>query len=161
MVLEMDEVLQEFRIKDERVIEFGYPREMGNNNQPSNYTFNNISFSSTHDCQPLRQYLDGLNSSDRKLAEAQINKNCRHFGVDLVAPGDTSAQVEALLQLNLASLSSVAVQSMNDLLGQGKEGRINTPSTVGNNWVYRITKDDLSSSLMRHLLALNKRYGRC
>lgn len=158
---EMDEVLQEFRIKDERVIEFGYPREMGNNNQPSNYTFNNISFSSTHDCQPLRQYLDSLDSLDRKDAEMQINKDCLHFGVTQVKPGDTKAQVEALLQLNLASLSSVAVQSMNDILFQGKEGRINTPSTIGNNWVYRIAKEDLSSTLSRHLLALNKRYGRC
>lgn len=157
---DMTQVLTGLHLKDERVIEFGYPREMGNYNQPINYTFNNISFSSTHDCLPLKAYLNSLNDHDRKLAEVQINKDCRHFGVKEVESGDTKGQVDALLELNLASLSSIAIQSMNDLLYQGEESRINTPGTVGNNWVYRITKEDLSSTNAKHLMALNRRYGR-
>ena len=157
---DMTQVLTGLHLKDERVIEFGYPREMGNYNQPINYTFNNISFSSTHDCLPLKAYLNSLNDHDRKLAEVQINKDCRHFGVKEVESGDTKGQVDALLELNLASLSSIAIQSMNDLLYQGEESRINTPGTVGNNWVYRITKEDLSIANAKHLMAMNRRYGR-
>lgn len=157
---EMSEVLSSLKIKDERVIEFGYPREKGNSNRPKNYIYSNISFSSTHDCMPLKAYLESLSETDRREAVVQINKDCQHFGVKEVAIQDTKAQVDALLELNLASLSSIAIQSMNDLLYQGLEGRINTPSTVINNWEYRITEEDISLVNVKHLLALNKRYGR-
>ena len=158
---ELNEVLQNSHIKDERVIEFGYPREMGNYNQPINYNYNNISFSSTHDCKPLKAYLESLSESDKRLAENQINKDCRHFGVREVTREDVKGQVEALLELNLASLSSIAIQSMNDLLFLGEESRINKPSTVGDNWTFRIQKEDISNANAKHLHALNKRYGRC
>ena len=157
---EMKEVLSNLHIKDERVIEFGYPREMGNYNQPINYNYSNVSFSSTHDCKPLRAYLKGLSDPDKILFEQQINKDCRHFGVKEVKRDDIDGQIEALLELNLASLSSIAIQSMNDILHLGDEARINKPSTVGNNWTFRITKEDISSTNARHLFALNKRYGR-
>lgn len=158
---EMKEVLSSLNIKDERVIEFGYPREMGNYNQPINYNYSNVSFSSTHDCKPLKAYLSSLNEADKKIAETQINNDCKHFGVKMVNKDDVTGQVEALLELNLASLSSIAIQSMNDLLFLGDEGRINAPGTVGNNWTFRITKEDISKTNAKHLLCLNRRYGRC
>lgn len=158
---ELNQVLLSLKIKDERVIEFGYPREIGNNNRPKNYTYQNVSFSSTHDCLPLKAYLESLSVQDRKEAVLQINKDCRHFGVDMVKEDDIKSQVNALLQLNLASLSCIAIQSMSDLLYHGAEGRINTPSTVGNNWVYRITEEDLKKTECKSLYLLNRRYGRC
>ncbi len=157
---DMKKILSTLQIKDERVIEFGYPQELGNINQPISYNYSTISFSSTHDCKPLKAYLESLSETSRKLTLYQINKDCRHFGVKEVDSLDADKEVEALLELNLASLSSIAIQSMNDLLFMGKEGRINTPSTIEDNWTFRITKEDLSSTNAKHLLGLNKRYGR-
>ncbi len=157
---QMKEILSSMHIKDMRVIEFGYPREMGNYNQPINYNYANVSFSSTHDCDPLKAHLESLNDSDKALFISQVNKDCRHFGVKEVDKDDIDGQIEALLELNLASLSSIAMQSMTDILHLGKEGRINRPSTTGDNWIFRITKEDISSTNARHLFALNKRYGR-
>lgn len=157
---EMDNILNKLKIKDQRVIEFAYPREKGNNNKPTNYTYNNISFSSTHDCLPLKGYLQSLNNNDLQIAIEQINKDCRHFGVQEVNKEDFDKQVEALLELNLASLSSISIQSMVDILKLPSKNRINTPSTVGKNWMFRLTKEDLSLANSKHLLALNKRYGR-
>jgi 4-alpha-glucanotransferase len=152
--------LDSLKISDMRVLEFAFPREKGNLNKPANYPYSCYSYSSTHDCKPLKGYLDDLSSNDRKEAVEQINLTCRHFGVK-EAMDNSKDLTRAVLELNLASLSEVSIQSMQDILLQGNESRINTPGTVGMpNWTYRITSDDLSSELASSLLALNKRYGR-
>lgn len=157
----MADVLTSLRISDMRVMEFGYPRDSKSINKPGNYPYACYSYSTTHDCKPLRGYLDDLNLEERKETVSQINVACRHFGVKEVRVDDTKGQVEALLELNLASLSSVAIQAMPDLLFQGNEARINTPGTVGNNWRYRVTEEDLSPLNAKRLRELNRRYGRC
>lgn len=157
----VNNAINKLHIKDTKVVEFGFPREEGNFNQPINFKYSTISFSSTHDCMPLKAYFEQLNESDQRKAIEQINKNCEHFGVEKVMTNSSKEVVDALLELNLASLSSIAIQSMSDLLYQGKESRINTPGSVGNNWKYRVTNEDLSPLNAKRLRDLNKKYGRC
>jgi len=66
----------------------------------------------------------------------------------------------AVLELNLAGSSKIAIQNMPDLLHQGKEGRINDPSHPQGNWTYRISEEDLSKKLSKELLEKNQFYGR-
>ena len=155
------DVLSELGINDTRVLEFGYPREETNFNKANNYPYTCISFSSTHDCKPLKGYLEDMSPQDREKAVREINVSCHHFGVREVDVNDVRGQVESLLELNLASLSNVAIQAMPDLLFQGNESRINTPSTVGINWKYRVTEEDLSPLNAKRLRELNRHYGRC
>jgi hypothetical protein len=49
---------------------------------------------------------------------------------------------------------------MQDLLHLGSEARMNTPSTLGNNWKWRMKKDDLTFSLSKSLLELTKQSER-
>lgn len=158
---ELTAVLNDLRISDMRVLEFAFPREKGNLNKPTNYPYSCYSYSSTHDCKPLLGYLKDLIPEEKRQAITEINLNCRHFGVR-ESDGRDEDSVRAILELNLASLSEVAIQSMPDILIQGDEARINTPGTVGTpNWTYRITKEDLSPELAERLRSLNHRYGRC
>lgn len=158
---ELRDVLETLRIDDIRVLEFGYPRPKENFNKPNNFPYTCFSFSTTHDCKPLRGYLEDMSSEERKAVVEEINNSCRHFGVQEVDGEDIQGQVEALLELNLASLSNVAIQAMPDLLFQGNEARINTPGTVGQNWRYRVTEEDLSPLNAKRLRELNRRFGRC
>ena len=61
----------------------------------------------------------------------------------------------------LASVSDTAVIPMPDWLGLGAEARINTPSTLGGNWLWRIDPAALTDALAADILALTKLYGRC
>ena len=45
-----------------------------------------------------------------------------------------------MIKTALMSVSDTAIITMQDLIGLGSEGRINTPSTVKNNWEWRIKK---------------------
>ena len=157
----MIEVLSDLRIPDMRVLEFGFPREIGNFNKPTNYPYTCVSFTSTHDCMPLKGYLESLNPMEKKDADRELNLCCRHFGIEEPDNNNVEEQVEALLELNLASLSKIAILAMPDILHQGNESRINVPGTMLGNWRYRILAEDLTPALAKHMLALNKRYGRC
>ena len=59
-----------------------------------------------------------------------------------------------------SSVADLAIVPMQDLIGLGSEARINTPSTIGNNWKWRATEDQINSKLAKHLLTYMQMYAR-
>ena len=59
-----------------------------------------------------------------------------------------------------ASVADMAIVPMQDLLGLGTEARINTPSTLGNNWKWRATADQINNKLATRLYTYTQMYGR-
>ena len=155
------DTIDALNLKDRRVLEIALEGKNLNRNRPQNYSYSTISYSSTHDCKPLKGFLDNLDEKELIETEKTIASLSRHFGVTYTSTRTRKDDVKALLELNLASISSIAIQSRQDLLCQGNESRINTPGTVGNNWQYRITKEDLSDEFSSYLYQMNKKYGRC
>ena len=49
---------------------------------------------------------------------------------------------------------------MQDYLGLGSEARINTPSTLGDNWKWRMKKDAFTDKLAKEMKEMTKLYGR-
>ena len=60
----------------------------------------------------------------------------------------------------LASVADLAVVQAQDLLGLGNEARINVPSTVGTNWLWRALPGSFPQSLARKLRGEMELYGR-
>ena len=50
-----------------------------------------------------------------------------------------------------ASAADTAIIQLQDLLGLGSEARINIPSTLGGNWVWRCGTEDFSNELADRL----------
>ena len=80
-------------------------------------------------------------------------------GAEVLAGGTTVAMTGP--RAALASVSDTAVIPMPDWLGLGAEARINTPSTLGGNWLWRMDPAALTDALAADILALTKLYGRC
>ena len=59
-----------------------------------------------------------------------------------------------------ASAARYTIVQMQDVLGLGSEGRINTPSTTGENWQWRATPGYLTQELAHRLYRMTKLYGR-
>ena len=59
-----------------------------------------------------------------------------------------------------SSVADMAIVPMQDLLGLGSEARINTPSTLGNNWKWRATADQITNGLAKKLNHYMQMYGR-
>ena len=63
-----------------------------------------------------------------------------------------------LISLALESRGDTVIIPLQDYLGLGSSARINTPSTVGENWEWRVTKEQLDSELRTTILTLHDRY---
>ncbi|MBR1562900.1 MAG: 4-alpha-glucanotransferase, partial [Ruminococcus sp.] len=58
-------------------------------------------------------------------------------------------------------VSDTAIAQLQDILCLGNEARMNTPSTLGGNWTWRLdSMDKLDSTLAERLYKLGKTYGR-
>ena len=49
---------------------------------------------------------------------------------------------------------------MQDFLGLGKEARMNFPSTLGGNWMWRAKESDFTDKLAKEIYDLTKLYNR-
>ena len=65
-----------------------------------------------------------------------------------------------LIRTAYESKADMAVVPMQDILGLGKEARMNTPSTLGGNWTWRLDKTVLTDELAEKLKTLSERTGR-
>ena len=66
----------------------------------------------------------------------------------------------AIIRCALASPCKYAIISFIDYLQLPTEYRINTPSTLGGNWVTRITKNDMNKDLALYIYNLTNIYRR-
>jgi 4-alpha-glucanotransferase len=68
--------------------------------------------------------------------------------------------VEAMIRAAMMSVADICIIPMQDYLCLGSEARINTPSTLGNNWKWRISKRATTKKLEERLLELARIYAR-
>lgn len=59
-----------------------------------------------------------------------------------------------------ASPAKLAIAQMQDVLGLDNRARMNIPSTVGDNWNWRMKSDAINEEIIRKLKRLTKIYGR-
>ena len=60
----------------------------------------------------------------------------------------------------MSSVAKWCIIPVQDYLGLDNSCRINTPSTLGCNWRWRVVKEQLSEELKRDILEQTTRYGR-
>ena len=65
-----------------------------------------------------------------------------------------------MIRLAMASVADTAIIPMQDYLSLGSEGRINTPSTLGNNWDWRMKEDVYTAALAEKIYEMCKLYKR-
>jgi 4-alpha-glucanotransferase len=65
-----------------------------------------------------------------------------------------------LIGLALSSRSRLAIVQAQDVLGLGSEARMNTPSTIGGNWQWRLESDQLTAEHAARLRDATRRWRR-
>lgn len=132
-----------------RVLQFAFgDQSRANPHKPYNFTRNSVVYTGTHDNDTTA----GWFAAGRTRGEAEAA--LRYMGTD------GSDGVWGLVRLALGSVADTAVIPMQDLLGLGSEARMNTPSTVGGNWLWRMRPDALTREAAARLRDMNRRYGR-
>ena len=100
-------------------------------------------------------WYDTLKGADKKLCDDYLRlKN---------ADGEPIPREQLPWEFVRAAMSSVAdlaIIPMQDYLELDSSARINTPSTLGCNWKWRMDKDALDPKLAKKIYKMAKLYGR-
>lgn len=131
-----------------RVLQFAFDGHPDNQYLPYSHEKNTVVYTATHDNATTREWWEALDNGARESVR-------RYFRMR--ADDDP---VETLIAAALSSVADTAIVPLFDWLGEGAQGRINTPSTVGGNWRARIPYDRISDALAAHIGALCTLYGR-
>ena len=117
---------------------------------PHNYTENAVVYTGTHDNDTTIGWFEAISDDDWNLA--------RDYLCDFYTPDEEMDQ--PFVALAMQSIARMCIIPMQDYLGLGTEARMNTPSTIGCNWRWRMTEDQFTEDLCREILAQTRRYGR-
>ena len=143
-----------------KILEFAFDGDSKNEHKPSNYSFNYVVYTGTHDNMPMYQYLTDLTEEDHETLVNDVEKECQLLKVTLNKETDKEL-FETLVDLAFASKANMCIIPMQDLLVQDGTTRMNLPSTVStNNWSYRVKEEELSEELSKKLASLAKAYKR-
>ena len=117
---------------------------------PHNYTENAVVYTGTHDNDTTIGWFEAIADEDWTLA--------REYLCDFYTPDEEMDQ--PFVALAMQSIARMCIIPMQDYLGLGTEARMNTPSTIGCNWRWRMTEDQFTNELCREILVQTRRYGR-
>ena len=145
---EVDDLKNHYGFPGMNVIEFAFGDNFTSRYLPHNYIRNSVSYSSTHDSSTLKGWLESLDEDTMEMVED-------YFGI-----AEDENCVWGIIRSLMASVSDLAVFSMQDFLELEDEARINTPGNLGDNWKWRTLKEDFTDSLALKIKEMSRLYGR-
>lgn len=133
-----------------KVLQFAFDSREESDYLPHNYTSNCVVYTGTHDNDTIQGWFEKMDGQDRAMAEEYMN----------LKVGEGQQVSWEFIRLALASVARLAVIPVQDYLGFGSEARINVPSTLGNNWRWRMLEGELSGDICRKAKRMAEIYGR-
>lgn len=131
-----------------KVLSFAFDGDASNEHLPHHYVSNLVVYGGTHDNQTLRGLFSEKSKKELKFARRYLHVKKKN---NLPA---------AVMRAAYESVAAVAVMQMQDLLELGGDARMNLPSTIGNNWQWRLIPGQLSHSLAKRMRRQAETYGR-
>lgn len=143
------ELIKETGYPGMKIIEFGLDGPWDNDYLPHNYKNSNIvAYIGTHDNETLVGFLESKSKEQLSKLKAYFNANT------------TYELPDAIIKSLYACIADVSVIQLQDLLKLDNRARMNFPSTVGNNWKWRVTKEQYKQLDEKKLLEWATIYNR-
>ena len=132
-----------------KVLQFAFEGDAGNTYLPHNYPKNAVVYTGTHDNDTTRGWLTAAGRKERQFVKKYVGfRNSR-------------TAVRDLIRLAMQSVADTVIIPIQDYMDIGSKGRINTPSTVGGNWCWRLLPGELREGLAMEMREMAETYGRC
>lgn len=145
------ELLKETGYPGMKVLQFAFDGGTDSAYLPFNFTNNNcVVYTGTHDNDTTMGWYKTLDPAIKKMTRRYFNNWYSSDG----------AVVWDFIRLAQSSIANLCIIPIQDYLCLGKEARINTPSTLGNNFKWRLVKNQLSEKLMVDIQDMVAVYGR-
>ena len=136
-----------------KVVQFGFGggNDRGDSEYlPCNFDKNCVVYTGTHDNDTLLGWFKALPAKDKKIVRAYAG----------VKKKKAEAACLGIVRMAVASSADMCIIPLQDYLLLDTTARINTPSTLGENWKWRLYDDELNTKLAKKIYRLNRIYGR-
>lgn len=131
-----------------KVLHFAFHADGGSEYLPHNYERNCVVYTGTHDNDTTLGWYRSMNRADKQFTKNYLN----------LRRGQDMNWV--LIRAALSSVADNAIIPMQDYLGLGNEARINMPSTLGDNWKWRMYAEEAGEELAVKIRSMTRLYGR-
>lgn len=132
-----------------KILQFGFNSDSQNLNLPFYYYKNTVAYTGTHDNMPLAAWLKNCSTSELEYAKKYLRLS------------SYERYTEGLIRSVMESSSDLCIVPIVDWMDFGEFSRINTPSTVGINWKFRLLPNEIyNDDLKNYIKHITGLYGR-
>lgn len=144
---EVENLREAFGFPGMRVLQFAFGGDATNDHLPHNHTRDSVVYTGTHDNDTTLGWFTNLGDEERGHALRYLDTEGTEVNWEMIRAA-------------LASVGSLAIVPVQDVLGLGNEARMNLPASETGNWSWRMKPGALTGELAERLRDLTKLYGR-
>ena len=145
---EVRRLLEDSGLPGMKVLEFAFDAREPSNYLPHTYNRHCVCYVGTHDNETVEQWRWQADRADVTFARKYLGLN------------DAEGFHWGMIRGGMSSVADTFLVQMQDCLGLGAEGRMNTPGTGWGNWRWRLLPGEASPALAKKLRCYTKMYGR-
>ena len=139
-------LLKETGFPGMKVLQFAFDSREESDYLPHNYEKNCVVYTGTHDNDTILGWYYVMSEEDREFSKEYMG-NAKSTDEEL--PWD-------FIRMSMESVANLAVTPMQEFLGLGTEARINYPSTLGNNWKWRLLPGQFTPEMAKRIHRLTQ-----
>lgn len=142
------QMLKEVGFPGMKILQFAFDSREKSDYLPYRYNHNSVVYTGTHDNDTILGWTKSARAEDVAYAKKYLRAN-----------SDDELRKEMMI-CALSCVTNTCIICMQDLIGLDSCARMNIPSTVGNNWKWRATKEQITDSQFEFLGYYTRLFGR-
>ena len=144
---EVNALRHEYNMPGMKILQFAFGGGDDNLYLPHNVEANSVVYTGTHDNDTTLGWYQQLEENAKKHLHSVLNT-------------DEPDMPNALIDMALTTKADLAIIPMQDILALDSTNRMNTPGTLGGNWVWRFDWPELTPQQQQHFADAVQRSGR-
>lgn len=147
---EVEELRDAFEFPGMKILQFAFGDEMEKKFLPHNHIENCVVYTGSHDNDTTRSFFETEKENGSGIYEwAQYYMN--YYGDDMVFSAIKTAY---------SSVANIVIIPLQDMLNLGNEARMNFPGTLGGNWTWRFSDEQITDELGNTYKKMSGIFGR-
>lgn len=143
----VEELRDLFNFPGMKILQFAFDSDSTNNFLPHNYSQNCVTYSGTHDNDTTIGWYNSAPAVEQHRVREYTRSNGNNIHWELI-------------RLGMLSVADQAIFPLQDFMNLETSHRMNTPGTVGDNWMWRYTPDmldNIDSDQIKKLVEMGNR----
>lgn len=155
---EVEALREQFNFPGMAILQFAFGKDdQARSFKPHNYVHNLVAYSGTHDNDTVMGWWKSQGGDSTRSAE-DIGEEKAHARDYLATDG--SQMNWTIIRALMASVAETVLFPAQDVLGLGREARMNTPAVANGNWRWRMRPGALTQELARRMRAMAEIFER-